>query len=278
MNHYIVFYNRTLRIPTEINNRKDVIKYSSLMSLLPKKSSGVINFLEALLHFFGIDNSNPTNTEPSKGIRDLRDTLSDVGSWDVIELNGDKIIFGDILIKGKDEKNLQLTHLLNRKKVDSIDTIFDRSIVKAIFTSPEIAARINQRDGSDKRETVQTDFSISYQSAGCPTSDEVNFCHVKRIEYGYISRPVYISNWDNFRINKRYIGIIKNIESFGYFIDIGAPFDGLLREKSIKKSGYNLEDYKVGDQVEVRIVSFDLERKKIGFCFADERNKKMAKL
>jgi uncharacterized protein YbgA (DUF1722 family) len=37
---------------------------------------------------------------------------------------------------------------------------------------------------------------------------------LKRMEYGYISKPEYISAWDNFRIKKRYIGVIKNIESF----------------------------------------------------------------
>ena len=61
-------------------------------------------------------------------------------------------------------------------------------------------------------------------------------------------------------------GTVRNVVDFGAFIDIGVHYDGLLHisEMSDKFIRHPRELYAVGDVVEVRIKSVDVERKRIG--------------
>ena len=61
-------------------------------------------------------------------------------------------------------------------------------------------------------------------------------------------------------------GTVRNVIDFGAFVDIGVHQDGLVHisqmsEKFIK---HPLEVVSVGDVVEVKVISLDLARKRIG--------------
>ena len=60
-------------------------------------------------------------------------------------------------------------------------------------------------------------------------------------------------------------GTVRNVVDFGAFVDIGVHEDGLLHisEMSDKFIRHPREMYSVGDVIEVRIKSVDLQRKRI---------------
>ncbi|MEG1428125.1 MAG: S1 RNA-binding domain-containing protein, partial [Oscillospiraceae bacterium] len=60
-------------------------------------------------------------------------------------------------------------------------------------------------------------------------------------------------------------GTVRNIVDFGAFVDIGVHQDGLvhLSQMSTKFIKHPLEVVKVGDIVEVRVMSVNVQNKKI---------------
>jgi uncharacterized protein len=61
-------------------------------------------------------------------------------------------------------------------------------------------------------------------------------------------------------------GVVTNVAAFGAFVDIGVHQDGLvhvsqLADRFVKDPN---QVVKVGQQVQVRVVSIDLQRKRIG--------------
>jgi len=70
--------------------------------------------------------------------------------------------------------------------------------------------------------------------------------------------------WENIKIGDRYTGTISKIADYGIFVDLGvttglAHISELLWDKSQKLE----EKFKVNDEIEVKIKSFDIENKKI---------------
>ena len=61
-------------------------------------------------------------------------------------------------------------------------------------------------------------------------------------------------------------GIITNVTDFGIFIDIGVHQDGLVHVSEIANKYVKdpAQACKVGEQVQVKVISVDLERRRIG--------------
>ena len=62
-------------------------------------------------------------------------------------------------------------------------------------------------------------------------------------------------------------GTVRNIVDFGAFVDIGVHEDGLVHISRMKKDRFvkhPLEVVSVGDIVEVKVLSVDMEKKRIG--------------
>ena len=70
--------------------------------------------------------------------------------------------------------------------------------------------------------------------------------------------------WANIEENKRYTGTVKSLTSYGAFVDIGGV-DGMVHisELSWSRIKHPSEVVSVGDTVEVYVISFDKEKKKI---------------
>jgi uncharacterized protein len=70
-------------------------------------------------------------------------------------------------------------------------------------------------------------------------------------------------------------GVVTNVTAFGAFVDVGVHQDGLvhiseLADRYVKDPG---EVVKVGDRIEVRVLSVDLERRRIALSARRERGK-----
>jgi 4-hydroxy-3-methylbut-2-enyl diphosphate reductase len=74
--------------------------------------------------------------------------------------------------------------------------------------------------------------------------------------------------WDNIEVGKKYKGTVKSLMDFGAFVDIGGV-DGLvhLSELSWNKIKHPSEVLKIGDIIDVTILEFDRDKKKISLGF-----------
>ncbi len=74
--------------------------------------------------------------------------------------------------------------------------------------------------------------------------------------------------WGNIEIGKKYTGTVKNLMDFGAFVDIGGV-DGLihLSELSWTKVKHPSQVLKLGDKVEVTVLEFDRDKKKISLGY-----------
>lgn len=74
--------------------------------------------------------------------------------------------------------------------------------------------------------------------------------------------------WDNIEVGKEYKGTVKQLNDYGAFIDIGGV-DGLLHisEISWKPIKHPSEELKVGQEITVKVLSFDKETKKISLGY-----------
>ncbi|MGI6085460.1 MAG: bifunctional 4-hydroxy-3-methylbut-2-enyl diphosphate reductase/30S ribosomal protein S1 [Acetivibrionales bacterium] len=74
--------------------------------------------------------------------------------------------------------------------------------------------------------------------------------------------------WNDIEVGKEYTGTVKSITNFGVFVDLGGV-DGLVHvsELSWKKVDDPSSILKVGDVVQVRVLSFDREKQKISLSY-----------
>ena len=76
--------------------------------------------------------------------------------------------------------------------------------------------------------------------------------------------------WENIEEGKKYTGTVKSLTTYGAFVDIGGV-DGMVHisELSWSRIKHPSEVVAVGDQVEVFVISFDAEKKKISLGMKD---------
>ena len=74
--------------------------------------------------------------------------------------------------------------------------------------------------------------------------------------------------WDNIEVGKRYTGTVKSLTTFGAFVDIGGV-DGMVHVSELSWNHIKnpAEVVKVGDTIEVFVISFDPEKKKISLGY-----------
>jgi len=76
--------------------------------------------------------------------------------------------------------------------------------------------------------------------------------------------------WNSIEVGKKYQGTVKSLTSYGAFVDIGGV-DGMVHVSELSWSRVKnpAEVVKVGDRVEVHVLSFDAEKKKISLGMKD---------
>jgi len=84
--------------------------------------------------------------------------------------------------------------------------------------------------------------------------------------------------WENIEEGKRYTGTVKSLTSYGAFVDIGGV-DGMVHVSELSWSRIKVpsEVVSVGDTVEVYVISFDAEKKKISLGMKDHAQEPWAK-
>ena len=86
---------------------------------------------------------------------------------------------------------------------------------------------------------------------------------IRAVQYD-LRKAAAEQTWAEIEVGKKYTGTVKSLTSYGAFIDIGGV-DGMahVSELSWKRIRHPSEVLAVGDQVEVYVINFDKETKKI---------------
>ncbi len=76
--------------------------------------------------------------------------------------------------------------------------------------------------------------------------------------------------WNEIEVGKRYKGVVKSLTSYGAFVDIGG-IDGMIHVSEISwlRIRQPSDVLSIGDEVEVYVLSFDKEKKKISLGYKD---------
>ena len=76
--------------------------------------------------------------------------------------------------------------------------------------------------------------------------------------------------WEEIEVGKRYKGTVKSLTSYGAFVDIGGV-DGMVHvsELSWKRIGKPSEVVNAGDEIEVYVIAFDRDAKRISLGYKD---------
>ena len=76
--------------------------------------------------------------------------------------------------------------------------------------------------------------------------------------------------WNEIEVGKKYTGVVKSMTSYGAFVDIGG-IDGMVHvsELSWGRIHQPSEVLSVGDEVQVYVISFDKEKRKISLGYKD---------
>ena len=76
--------------------------------------------------------------------------------------------------------------------------------------------------------------------------------------------------WNEIEVGKKYKGVVKSLTSYGAFVDIGG-IDGMVHvsELSWGRIHQPSEVVAVGDEIEVYVISFDKEKRKISLGYKD---------
>ena len=79
--------------------------------------------------------------------------------------------------------------------------------------------------------------------------------------------------WNEIEENKVYEGVVKSLTSYGAFVDIGGV-DGMIHisELSWNRVRHPSDVVSVGDKIEVYVISFDREKKKISLGYRKEED------
>ena len=108
---------------------------------------------------------------PTPELRSLRQTLDELGGWDVVTLHGGRALFGDV--RGLPELGPEVT---------AVAVHADRGALGAVFKAPTV--RVTVQRGAEVWEPVEVspDAEVVVRPAGRRKTESYALRHVLRIE------------------------------------------------------------------------------------------------
>jgi len=106
-------------------------------------------------------------------------------------------------------------------------------------------------------------------AVGVPTMKLIIEGLQQPMDYDYrseFSSPVFsreMTSIDSLKTNTVVTGCVRNVTSFGAFVDIGVGNDGLMHNSRIPQSVLQGRDLAVGSRVEVKVLSVEVNKKRI---------------
>lgn len=223
---YVVFFNDNLHVSEEIAKRGDVLTYAKLLSFMPpleEEPSILKRILLAVMRFFGAKQKKqdkPEPIEPTAGIIGFRETVAELGSWDVIDLYGGGYVIGDIQVPIAGSAT-ESAEVLDRMFVRSIEMKVDRNILYALFREPEACSKVMRWDGSYLARAINANFPIRIRPAGTKEVIEYQARNVVHLSFGYKRRPCFTYTYNELCEGMLMVGKVRGSKDIGIFVDIG---------------------------------------------------------
>lgn len=189
MRSLVAFHNHRIKLARNVASRNDVVAFEALVGNMPTGASGLDSALHAIFRILGFATNAPQKC--SSSILSLRNTLDELGTWDLVQLHGGRAVLGDVM----DRHDRQFVHALgsgaDRAHVRRIEMEVGRSILAALFRPPPRRACIFLRDGTMRVQDVPSDGVLRVQSAGSRDRETIALHHVTSIDFGYEMYPEY---------------------------------------------------------------------------------------
>ena len=139
--------------------------------------------------------------------------------------------------------------------------------VKELMDNPEIRSRI-ELDAYVNDDVGMPTLEDILEELARPGRDP-------REEFKGVQYTEGIYTIDEITEGMQLNGVVTNVTNFGAFVDVGVHLDGLVHisqlvDRYIKHAG---EVVKVGQQVEVRVLGVDQERRRISLSMREDRSK-----
>lgn len=226
---FVVFFNDNLEVSEEIVQRADVLTYAKLLNFMPpleEEPSFLRRILLAIMKFFGAQQKTSSKREPavpSTGIIGFRETVAELGSWDIIDLYGGGYVIGDIQ-ESAASGNAEVD-MLDRLLVRSLEMDIDRSFFFALFREPAACVQITKWDGCSQAREIVSGLPIRIRPAGSKEVAEYQVRNIVRLWFGYKRRPCFSYSYDELCEGMLVIGKVRGLKDFGVFVDIGLRGD-----------------------------------------------------
>lgn len=290
MEGLVVFYDDRGRLilSDDIAARPDVVDYARMMDNIPQGSpildppskteaSFLAKVLGGILAMLGQTSEPPAADAPrppapSWAIMDFRRTLAELGTWDVIELYGGKMVYGDLLdVTGTQHPAFQAT-LFNRAATARVEIKSARNPLQILFAGldGQVRATAVARNGFSGDWRVPPDLPIVVQAAGQATSEAYPAGSVLSIEFGYEKKPMTRLLFGELAVGMLLSGKVKFFGKRGAFVNVGIETaqgkrrDALARPAGPGRDSLTVEQaeawrgVKPGARVLVRVKSLDL--------------------
>lgn len=275
MRHFVVFYDPygNLYLHDEIANRGDVLRFDELSDLMPSGEESFLHrLLHALLQFFGFEPERAKTTAALPEILAFRQSLAELGGWDILVLNGGLTLCGDILsIDGK-RPDGEGHAAFNRARMARLEFDVDRSLMASIFRAPSPEARITLtgRDATVTSSTVPTAAEVTFHRSGDSKPSHYEVRNLQSVQFGYLTKPKTTYRYEDFRVGMTVVGKVATVDDKGIFIDIGyrahAGKPRLARAKPTRS-----ETLSVGQRVLARVTRLIEEGKHISVDVLEPR-------
>lgn len=251
----VVFFSKKGILGDSLRSRKDVLTYDQLSMNIPKtsqegNSSIIYLIIVQILKLFGFEKISSRNEVIPKEIIDFKNTVSAFGSWDVLELNGECVLFGDFLQEELIKRNIH-------KKI-YVET--EKSLFANIIENKD-SSKVIIHHISNKIEIIEckSDLAVKFQEAGSNLPENFLLRNIKSIEIGYSKPPKLSFFIEDLEIQKKLSGIVVEILDNVIRVNVGYFYrNGNIKINynfSIWKNNRNNihENLKVGDRVVVSV-------------------------
>lgn len=138
--------------------------------------------------------------------------------------------------------------------------------LRDLLSNPEAQSQL-EKDSELKTELGADTFNDIIKSLKAPTQDPRS--QFKSVEFRKDVRGI-----DDLKMGEWYTGIVNNLTNFGAFVDIGIKESGLLHVSEISDQFVEnaMDKLKVGDELKVKVIAIDHDRKRISLsCKSDTK-------
>ena len=164
----------------------DVVRLREFLSALPTPPPAPGPIWGSLRRLLGLSKADSDDSGQKKicaatePIRQARQVLADLGTWDMMLMYGGQIVSGDIIDFSVDE-------LGDRDRFQRLEVDVPRNYLHAYRSDLGIQATAVERSGATER--IELDYSdhIRFHCAGQPKPQTFDLRHIEAISFGYTS-------------------------------------------------------------------------------------------